>query len=240
MAENSQAGLEKYLSGKYAVIIAIISGVLGIVLLVSYTQSLKKQMGDTVTIIIARNTLPAGTTLSENNVGQRKVPLMYAPKNYILASRAYEIYDSPINVNVAGRNPILYDYLEVNTAFSRLSDEIAQGKRALTISVNNESGVAGYLNQNDRVDIIIRYFGAIQDKEAMVTKTILQNVPVLRVGNAGRPSGYSNVTLVVTPEEAELLQYSQGVSVSGLHLTLRNSADLDIEDLSGRDWGEFR
>ncbi|WP_181699737.1 Flp pilus assembly protein CpaB [Chthonobacter albigriseus] len=77
----------------------------------------------------------------------------------------------------------------------------------------------------------------------VVTRTFLQNVRVLAVGNAttsravaNSDQAYSHVTIEVTPAEAELLIFAMRQTDGLLNLVLRNPADTKVEELPSVNW----
>ncbi|EJZ19352.1 RcpC/CpaB family pilus assembly protein (plasmid) [Rhizobium sp. Pop5] len=84
----------------------------------------------------------------------------------------------------------------------------------------------------------------ISSRTRVVTRTFLQNVKVLAVGAATTAEGavtkanstYNNVTVEVTPAEAEMLIFAMGQSNGSLNLVLRNPADNTVQDLPSINW----
>ena len=112
-----------------------------------------------------------------------------------------------------------------------LSAVIADGKRAMTVRVNDVVGVAGFALPGNYVDVMVN---AQQDKEGkpeegkQISKTVLEHVLVLAVAQeAGRddtkPKVVNAVTLELTLEDAERLDLARNVGT--LSLVLRNQAD---------------
>jgi len=111
-----------------------------------------------------------------------------------------------------------------------LSAVIAQGKRAMTVRVNDVVGVAGFALPGNYVDVMVN---AQQDKakgedNAQISKTVLSHVLVLAVAQeAGRddtkPRVVSAVTLELSLEDSEKLDLAR--SVGTLSLVLRNQVD---------------
>jgi pilus assembly protein CpaB len=113
-----------------------------------------------------------------------------------------------------------------------LSAIVAEGKRAMTVRVNDVVGVAGFALPGNYVDIIVNTFedgaGSSLDKDRSVSKIVLEHILVLAVAQeAGRdetrPKVVNAVTLEVTPDQAELLDLAR--SVGTLSLVLRNQVD---------------
>ncbi|MBL0419585.1 Flp pilus assembly protein CpaB [Ramlibacter sp. AW1] len=110
-----------------------------------------------------------------------------------------------------------------------LSAVIAEGKRAMTVRVNDVVGVAGFALPGNYVDVMVntqkdQKAGA----ESQISVTVLEQVLVLAVAQeAGRddtkPKVVSAVTLELSPDEAERLDLARNVGT--LSLVLRNQLD---------------
>lgn len=118
-----------------------------------------------------------------------------------------------------------------------LAYAIPPGKRAISIAVSKVSGVGGFIQQGDYVDVIATFKPKRGDA---ISKIVLQDILVLAVGNmyqfdgslATTPPAISAnkvdlVTLAVTPEEAEQLMLLES-SVS-FRLVLKNPKDKDAK-----------
>jgi pilus assembly protein CpaB len=112
--------------------------------------------------------------------------------------------------------------------------------RAITIETKGSNSVGGWVRPNDHVDII----GTFKDPATgeQVAVTLLQNVIVLATGKITGTTNinlvpdnqrdYNNVSLLVIPEEAEILVLSQ--DLGSLTLSLRNEDDIDVLEERGR------
>src|ERR1700722_5112776 len=103
---------------------------------------------------------------------------------------------------------------------------LKEGMRAVTFAVDNNSGVAGFVTPESRVDIIAMV-GSGPDTKA---SPILSDVEVIAVGQMYQKSPgaatavpASSVTVAVSPEDAEKL--IKGIVAGKLYLTLRNDKD---------------
>jgi pilus assembly protein CpaB len=122
-----------------------------------------------------------------------------------------------------------------------LSAIIPQGMRAVSIGVTAESGAGGFINPNDRVDVVL----SRGTTAGTVSETILSNIKVLaiglrlgEVGASGDPEGegpqsqtFTNstiATLVMSPAQAESI--INAGSVGELSLVLRSVSDFAPED----------
>jgi pilus assembly protein CpaB len=111
-----------------------------------------------------------------------------------------------------------------------LSAVIAEGKRAMTVRVNDVIGVAGFALPGNYVDVMVnaQQDGGRSATANPVSMTVLEHVLVLAVAQeAGRddtkPKVVSAVTLELTPGDAEKLDLAR--SVGTLSLVLRNQLD---------------
>lgn len=127
--------------------------------------------------------------------------------------------------------PILESKLAPEGTQGGLSAVVGEGKRAITVRVNDVIGVAGFALPGNFVDIMVNTMeeGAKNnDKDRSISKIVLEHILVLAVAQeAGRdetkPKVVNAVTLEVTPEQAEKLDLAR--SVGTLSLVLRNQVD---------------
>ncbi len=109
-----------------------------------------------------------------------------------------------------------------------LSALITEGKRAITVRVNDVVGVAGFALPGNFVDILVNTQSAGDGRENAISKIVLERILVLAVAQeVGRdetkPRVVNAVTLEVTPAQAENLDLAR--SVGTLSLVLRNQID---------------
>jgi len=122
-----------------------------------------------------------------------------------------------------------------------LSAVIAQGKRAMTVRVNDVVGVAGFALPGNYVDVMVsaqqdRAGANGREENEQISKTVLTNVLVLAVAQeAGRddtkPKVVNAVTLELTPEDAEKLDLAR--NIGALSLVLRNQIDKGNNQTTG-------
>ncbi|HXW54811.1 MAG TPA: Flp pilus assembly protein CpaB [Candidatus Cybelea sp.] len=130
---------------------------------------------------------------------------------------------------VVANEPILEDKLAPKRAGAGLSAAIPEGMRALSVAVNEVVGVAGFVAPGTMVDVLVT--GQVPGAQGSqnITRTILENVPVLAAGQKieqdreGKPQTVPVVTLLVSPEDADKLAMA---STEGkIQLALRNTID---------------
>lgn len=112
-----------------------------------------------------------------------------------------------------------------------LSAVVSEGKRAITVRVNDVVGVAGFALPGNFVDILVntQEEGVKSgNKDMTISKIVLERILVLAIAQeSGRdetkPKVVNAVTLEVSPEQAERLDLAR--SVGSLSLVLRNQVD---------------
>jgi pilus assembly protein CpaB len=139
--------------------------------------------------------------------------------------------------SVVKHEVILPAKLASKEAGAGLPPIIPQGKRAVSVRVNEVIGVAGYVLPGTHVDVLTTANPSSRSED-ITTKVVLSNVEVLTAGtrleqdtNDGKPIQVSVVTLLVTPEESERLTLA---STEGkIQLALRNPMDTGTPDTPG-------
>jgi pilus assembly protein CpaB len=116
---------------------------------------------------------------------------------------------------------------------------VAEGKRAMTVRVNDVVGVAGFALPGNYVDILVntqrqprRQHGA----RAGDFKIVLERILVLAIAQESnrddtKPKVVNAVTLELTPEQVEKLDLAR--SVGTLSLVLRNQIDPNSANTEG-------
>jgi pilus assembly protein CpaB len=113
-----------------------------------------------------------------------------------------------------------------------LSAVVAEGKRAMTVRVNDVVGVAGFALPGNFVDILVNTqeegAGNRPNRDPSISKIVLERILVLAIAQeSGRddtkPKVVNAVTLELSPEQTEKLDLAR--SVGTLSLVLRNQID---------------
>ena len=130
----------------------------------------------------------------------------------------------PIAVN----EPILSGKISGVGSGASIAALLPDGMRAATVKVNAVSGVAGFIQPNDSVDVLITRQLPDSERDAQVTDVLLQNVRVIAIDQKakntnGAPDLAKTATLEVTPLDAQKL--ALGESVGSLSLVLRKPGE---------------
>lgn len=232
---------------------AVIAAALTAAVVAQVVQAYQKQVEaanarpDAIRTVVAVRDLYMGLPITQEDVTIKEVSSDVVP-----IDQAFQSIDE-----VVGRTPrerilasevIRFERLARRDAGIGLNAIVTPGKRAMTVAVDTESGVAGFLQPNNFVDVIVTIRpddDAIE--ENWLTETILQGVKVLAVdasmtSNAEaeeeKKSARSSqrklkpsVTLEITLEEAEKLALAS--SKGDLHLVLRSDVDISPVETNG-------
>jgi pilus assembly protein CpaB len=176
---------------------------------------------------------------SDVNLGQRLTPDMLKLADWPVDSLPKGAYNDPQQVtgrvlksSVLRGEPVSDAKLAPAGTLGGLSALITEGKRAITVRVNDVIGVAGFALPGNYVDIIVstqKDVGAGADTRSQsISKIVLERILVLAVAqevnrDETKPKVVNAVTLEVSPEQAEKLDLAR--SVGSLSLALRNQVD---------------
>lgn len=135
--------------------------------------------------------------------------------------------------------PILEPRLASKGAGAGMAATIPVGMRAVALRVNEVVGLAGFVAPGMRVDVLIagNAPGSDQSESGTLCKTVLQNIEVLSAGqkiekNAeGKPESAQVVNLLVTPDQAEILNLAS--DETKVQLVLRNPLDTKEQHTTG-------
>ena len=222
-----------------AAVLAMCSG------LVAYS-SIKKKEADVrrgwnlVPVVVAAVDVGEGTVVTFDMISQRSVPEQFITSSVVKPDSASYVVNQKVLVPVQAGDPLLWSQFETTKAAERLSTKVQKKARAITIEAAKTVAVGGWVRPNDHVDLI----GTFKDPQTneSVAVTLLQNVIVLATGKITGTTNvnlipesqreYSNVSLLVIPEEAEILVLA--AELGGLTMSLRNEDDVDVIEERGR------
>jgi pilus assembly protein CpaB len=193
-----------------------------------------------VPVVVAAVDVAEGAVVTVEMMSQRSIPEQFVTSSVIKPDSANFVAGQKVLVPVAAGDPLLWSQFETTRARERLSSKVLKKARALSIMASGAAALGGWLRPNDHVDLI----GSFKDPTSgeQVAVTLLQNVLVLATGKLSGTTNvnlvpeaereYGNVSVLVLPEEAELLVLAQ--ELGALNFTLRNEDDVDLMQERGR------
>ena len=189
-------------------------------------------------VLCFKTDMPSGAVLSKADLGLKTVPEIGMRGQALTAENVTDVVGKKLLLGHQRGDVLFWSDVEGGDPNARgLSGNIKKLMRAVSINCSGAASVSSMVKPNDHVDVIGTFdFDGASGKKNLVTCTILQNVLVLATGSdtakgsrgMGLSSGYSTVTLEVTPREAEMLAFAEQIK-GRLVLTLRNRNDTSYE-----------
>ncbi|MDQ2840155.1 MAG: Flp pilus assembly protein CpaB [Acidobacteriota bacterium] len=199
-----------------------------------------RQMGagpkpPTTQLITASRDLEIGTVIKGTDLSSREW-IGALPKGAIASKEG--IIGRGVVSTVYQGEPIVETRLAAAGSGGGLAATIRPGMRACAVKVDEVVGVAGFVVPGMRVDVLVSGTGSgASANEGPKVKTVLQNIEVLSAGTniqkdtEGKPVQVQVVSLLVTPDQAEILSLAS--NQTRIQLVLRNPLDTDTTQTPG-------
>jgi pilus assembly protein CpaB len=192
------------------------------------------QQTQTGTIVVASAPLGFGTVLDRDNIREIAWPAerlpdgAFATKNELMKDGRRAMLTP-----VARDEPILKTKITGPDQRASLSALLEEGKRAVTVRVDDVRGVAGFVLPGDRVDVVlIRAVPRPNSLAENISDVLLQHVKVLAVDQLvnerqEKPTIAKAVTLEVSTDQAQKILLA--TNIGKLSLILRQAGETDRE-----------
>lgn len=218
----------------------VVSIIVGLVAVVMASQWINKQTSVSAQkVVIAAVDIDLGSKLTPEMLRLVDWPSGSIPDGAIIDPQALD--GRVLKTSVLRGEAILESKLAPLGTKGGLSAVVMEGKRAMTVRVNDVIGVAGFALPGNYVDILVNTTddakANTKDKvDLSISKIVLEHILVLAVAQEAsrddtKPKVVNAVTLEVTPEQAEKLDLAR--SVGTLSLVLRNQVDPKPVETSG-------
>jgi pilus assembly protein CpaB len=183
----------------------------------------QKALLATSQVVVAARDVQLGTALAPDMMKTIEWPSNALPDGAITDMKSLET--RVVRTGLQRGEAILDKKLAPVGTRGGLSAVISEGKRAVTVRVNEVVGVAGFALPGNLVDVMVN---AKDANDRSVSKIVLEQILVLAVAQEAnrdetKPKVVSAVTLELTPEQAERLDLAR--SIGNLSLVLRNQLD---------------
>ena len=213
-------------------LIALLAAVITGLCLYLFLNSLSNSSGvPQAEVLKAAVNIPANTKITAEMVTLTKLPQE--------AVHPDAIKDPKLAVGKAAKSDILASEQILTAKLvapgessnNSLAYAIKPGMRAITVAVNEKTGLSGMLKPQDHVDIISEFDSAAS---ISYTTSMVENVTILAVGSVmGKQDGvatpYTTLTLQVTAQEAMNLSMTE--SKGHLRALLRSPLDTTTTNL---------
>ncbi|MQA64932.1 MAG: Flp pilus assembly protein CpaB [Alphaproteobacteria bacterium] len=198
----------------------------------------------TVPVVVASTALNFGDQISSKHLSVVQWPASGVPKN---------VFSKTDELLKGDRPRIALQRIEPNEAILKgkvsgfggrptLSAALDDNQRAVTIRVDDVTGVAGFLLPGDRVDVIMTRELGERGSGRPVNNVLLQDIRVLGVGQISseqrdKPVVVRAVTVEATSRQSQKLVLAQ--QVGRLSLVLRAAADRSISSTQSVGVGDL-
>ena len=238
---------------KVAAVAAVLVALLAVVAVNKYVKSRTTVVqAPKATVLVASMEIKEGGELGAEMLSTTQIPAEALSNAHISlpapGAPGYEKALADIEAQLVGRRvkrlvaagtPIFWMDVETEqkTPFAEL---IAEGNRAVTMSVDSVASVNGFIRPGSRVDVVLtaseEALGLVTGAagnggKRIVSSVILQNVPVIAVGRdydlTSESSGYGTITLNL-PTRAAIMMI-QARSMGQITYLLRNVRDEKTE-----------
>lgn len=240
--------------------ISIGLGVFAMFLIYSYSQEKKaeydKRYGTSKRVLIASKDILEMSTIDETMIEYQEVPVDFIQPG--------AVEDPDLAISKVAAAPFKKGEQILNTkllslgANTGLSSQVAPGKRAVSIQIDEARSVSKLIQPGDRIDILASVeIGKGANKETEV-RTLMQDVVILATGpkitnniprlleknnftnessfrNLNGDTSYQTITVEASPQDAQSLVYLMTSSPGSIFLSLRNPNDRIVNPTSGAD-----
>jgi pilus assembly protein CpaB len=196
----------------------------------------------TVKIVVVKGLASPGQELTADRLTLGPIAAEVPPPDAFTS--VSQVVGRVANTPMFNGQPVLEDLLAPKGAGTGLQALLPKGMRAITVAVDETSGLAGLLLPGSRVDVVSTVSGATKDET--IASTIVQDVLVQAVGQrmgAQAPADKDaqparTATLVVTPRDAQAIELAS--SMGRTRLVLRGTNDREQAENVGVSVAELR
>ncbi len=209
------------------ILVGILAAICGVSATVGINTLNKKKATTTTTVVVARMNIGYGVKVTKDMLQDKEWPANLLPPGSI--TDADDAIGKYAGASMLKDEPVLS--IKLNAQSTNLN--IPDGYRGVAILTPDESSAVGRLIvPGNRVDIVLTITQRHEVFGGPITRTLLENVEVLAVGQRFEQSkagatdaekDTKSVTLLVKPKMAEDLNLGQ--QIGRLHLTLRSPTD---------------
>lgn len=178
------------------------------------TQAPPEDTTPKLEVAVANFDIPRGSTITAEMVKTAKLAADTLPAGVFKAEEVSALVGRVAVVDVVQNEAILQAKLAPLDATRGVAALVDPSKRAMSVKVDDEIGVAGFVKPNDRVDVFVTVDvqSSENGEQASISKLVLANTPVLAIGSELVRTGKDEaaqvvnvITLEVSPPEAEKL-----------------------------------
>jgi len=193
---------------------------------VAYYKGQFEKTEPMISVVVPNKSLSRGHVLQSNDLAIREIPEKYADSNSV-TDKNYEVaIGQRIDFDIDEGRPLLWAHLEGGVT-PTFSGKVEEGLRAMTGRVDAINSISGFLQPQDKVDLLLTYGSGSEQ----IIFPLIQKLNVIATGvqtivdkaSNGRTRSFSTITVHVTPDHAQKITLAQ--QVGKLTAMLRNPDD---------------
>jgi pilus assembly protein CpaB len=198
-------------------------------------------------VVVAKEDLAPGATIKDTDVALKDFPADARSEQGF--ATVGELVGRVVTTQIVKNQPVLNTLLAPSGTAGGLTAMVPPGMRAVTLEINEVSGLGGLLAPGARVDLV-QTIETKTGEQGKMAKTIVENILVLAVGrrtstvstapangNEPEPMAHS-VTLLATAEQTEAIDLAS--HVGSPRLVLRNGTDKESSNSKGVTVAQLR
>ena len=182
----------------------------------------------TRSVVVARDDIAPNTVLREDMLEVKELPATAVPKGSVMVMR--DVVGKPAASTIYAGDVITVAKVFSDKSATGFTGTIPENCRAVSVGINDITGVAGFAKPGDYVDVILVEKG----KAGASSRFLLQNILLLAVNQSAgtkeeakkAASKPAIATLALTPEN--MLELVSAAAVGEIHLALRPFQSKDI------------
>lgn len=237
--------------------ISIALAALAVFMIYSYItskeQEIKANYGTETAVIVAKRDISEMSEIYENMLEQVTKPKKFLEPNAVKDKK--EVMNFIAAVTIHKGEQITFNKVLAPGVRTGLSKQISPGKRAISLTIGDDTAVTRLIKPGDRVDVVATIDPPGGQKGSQIAKVVMQDVPVLAVGeyiatqlprkiekdevsgketarNLAENRNFNTITLETDPQMALQLTLLRDTSAR-LSLLLRNNDDTERVNLNG-------
>lgn len=198
----------------------------------------------TINVVVAKRALNKGEVISAETLAVRPIPVDYAHSQALTPDSFEHVEGQRLAYPVNPGEMILWGLIE-GKRLPTFSARVMNGRRALTVPVDEINSISGMLEPGDQIDLL----ASVDKNGKKYTFAVLQGISILATGQrviddpkSGEKKHYSTVTLDTTPEQAQIIiRLREAGKLTALlrnpqdkvPLPISNTAALFMRDVTG-------
>jgi len=179
-----------------------------------------------MSVVVPRRRIERGEILRREDLAMREIPLTFADTNSVTGKTVDTAVGQRVDFDIDQGRPVLWAHLEGGLT-PTFSGKVPDGLRAMTVRVDDVNSISGFLQPNDRVDLLLSHGSG--DRQRIVP--LIEQLDVIATGTqtlvdksaANGKRAFNTITVQVTPRQAQKITLAQ--TVGRLTAMLRNPQD---------------